>query len=89
MNQKSKISSVAYIAIFLILVVLLGIISFSKLVDFYVNDEVDYNEWSADLGSRLETDIATSFYQKFNFININGMARNIFYHQWVIFLTKT
>ncbi len=77
MNQKNKISSVVYISIFLILVVLLGIISFSKLVDFYVNDEVDYNEWSADLGSRLETDIATSFYQKFNFININGMARNI------------
>jgi len=37
----------------------------------------DYNEWSVDLGSKFETDIASNFYQKFQFVNFNGWVRNL------------
>ena len=48
-----------------------------NLINFYVNDEVDYNEWSADLGNKFETDISTTFCEKFQFVNINGAFRNV------------
>ena len=44
---------------------------------FYINDEVDYNEWNADLGNKFETDVATTFFEKFQFININGAFKNL------------
>ena len=77
MNRNRKISTIAYLLVFLICIVLLGGVSFSKLVDFYVNDVVDYNEWTADLGSPFETDVATSFYQKMGFVNVNAAFRNL------------
>lgn len=77
MKFNLKLSAIMFTAVFIIVVAGLGTASFIKLVKFYVNDEVDYNEWSADLGSKFETDIATCFYQKFNFINFNGGMRNI------------
>ena len=77
MNRNRKILTIAYLLVFLICIVLLGGVSFSKLVDFYVNDVVDYNEWTADLGSPFETDVATSFYQKMGFVNVNAAFRNL------------
>lgn len=81
MNQNNKISSITSAAVFLIVVVLLGTVSLVKLLNFYINDEVDYNEWSANLGSKLETDIATSFYEKFQFVNMNGALKNLLEQQ--------
>lgn len=77
MEQNRKITSITFTIIFLLLIAGLGIINFKMLADFYINDETDYNDWSADLGSRLDTDIATSFYGKFRFVNINGAVRNL------------
>lgn len=75
--EKKKFSSMAYIVVFVVVIVMTGTISFCNLVDFYVNDKVDYNEWSADLGNKFETDIASTFFEKFQFVNINGAFRNL------------
>ena len=72
MEKNKKIASVAFAVVFFLAVIMLGIISCAKLVNFYVNDETDYNEWTADLGNPFETDIATNFFKKFQFVNING-----------------
>jgi hypothetical protein len=72
-----KLSSMMYIILFALLIVLVGFISAKNLVNFYVNDEVDYNEWSADLGDKFETDVATTFFEKFQFVNLNGAFRNL------------
>lgn len=76
-NKNEKISSIEYFIVFLFAVIGLGIASFTNLVNFYVNDLTDYNEWNAELGNKFETDQATCFYQKFEFINLNGLMRNI------------
>ena len=75
--MKRNINSIAFTIVFVLLTVVLGTISFGKLVKFYVNHEVDYNEWTVDLGSKLETDIATTFFGKFQFVNMNGAIRNL------------
>lgn len=77
MKNKKTISEVSYATVFIIVTVLIGLLSFNNLVDFYVNDVVDYNEWSADLGNKFETDEATTFLEKFQFINFNGAVRNV------------
>ena len=76
MNDK-RIISVLYVILFGVLVVMIGGISAKNLVNFYVNDEIDYNEWTADLGDKFETDIATTFFGKFQFVNLNGAFRNL------------
>ena len=74
--MKRKIA-IMYGIIFMLIICGLGMLSIKNLVNFYVNDEVDYNEWSADLGNKFETDIATTFWEKFQFVNINGLLRRI------------
>ena len=61
-----------YISLFLIIVIGLGSLSYSKLMNFYINNELDYNEWTPELGSKFETDIASTFYKKIEFVNLNG-----------------
>lgn len=77
MNKKKKISSIAYIMIFVLVIVVTGAISFKNLVKYYIYDEVDYNEWTAEFGNQFETNIATTFCEKFQFVNLNGAIRNI------------
>ena len=88
MDKKYNFSNILYVILFLICIPLLGLISFSKLVNFYVNDETDYNAWSADLGEPLETDIATTFYKKFNFVNFNGVIHNLLHQHQMNNVTK-
>lgn len=76
MNSK-KLSWFTQAIVFVLIIIVIGFISFTNLVNFYVNQEVDYNEWTADLGNKFETDEATTFFEKFEFININGAARNV------------
>lgn len=76
MMMKNKLA-IEFIAIFAVAVLFLGLLSFYKLVDFYVNDEVDYNEWEVSLGSKEETDIASTFFHKIQFVNFNGAVRNL------------
>ena len=72
-----KIRNYAYVTVFILVVVVIGCLSCTKLINFYVNDEKDYNEWSPELGSKFETDIASTFYKKFEFVNVNGAVRNV------------
>lgn len=74
---QNNISAIGFTVIFLILTAAVGIVSFLKLVNFYVNDETDYNAWTADLGNPLETDMATNVYGKLSFVNLNGRVRNV------------
>lgn len=75
--MKAKKENIAFTVVFLIVIALLGTVSFRNLVDFYVNDAVDYNEWTSDLGNKFETDEASSFYGKMRFVNFNGAVRNV------------
>lgn len=75
--MRKKRENITFLATFMIVIVLLGTVSFANLVNFYVNDVTDYNEWSADLGNRFETDEATSFCGKMQFVNFNGAVRNM------------
>ena len=77
MKNTKKISEVSYAIVFLLVTVVIGFFSFKNLINFYVNNVVDYNEWSADLGNKFETDEATTFLEKFQFVNLNGAVRNV------------
>lgn len=74
-NIKKK--SLAWIIMFALIICGMGGASMYKLARYFILDEVDYNEWSADLGSKVETTIATTFFEKFNFVNLNGAIRNL------------
>ncbi|MBP5601256.1 MAG: hypothetical protein J6X78_00870 [Treponema sp.] len=71
-----KIMNYSYMILFLLLVIGLGFLSYKKLMNFYINKEKDYNEWTPDLGTKFETDIASTFYNKFGFVNLNGALCN-------------
>ncbi len=77
MNKVKKISNISYSIVFILLVIVLGAISLLKLARFYVSDVVDYNEWTVDLGSKFETDEASAFCGKFQFVNLNGEMRKL------------
>ena len=77
MKNTKKVSEVSYAIVFLLVTVIIGFFSFKNLINYYVNDVVDYNEWSADLGNKFETDEATAFWEKFQFVNLNGAVRNV------------
>ena len=72
----NKIRNYAYIAVFLVIIIGLGFLSYRKLTKFYINQEKDYNERTPDLGSKFETDIASTFFNKFGFVNLNGAVCN-------------
>lgn len=71
-----KVKSLTYIIIFLALIFGLGLLSQRKLAGFYINQTRDYNEWTPELGTKFETDIASTFFQKFGFVNLNGAISN-------------
>ncbi|MCR5734485.1 MAG: hypothetical protein K6G22_07775 [Lachnospiraceae bacterium] len=72
--KKVHILPVIYFCIF---VIGTGIFSCKNLVDHYVNDTPDMNEWIPENGSRLESDIANNFFAQFNFVNLNGLMAKI------------
>ncbi len=72
MNRKSPL---IFTAFFLLLVVLPGFLSFLNQMIVYVHHTVVDNEWTAELGSKFETDLAANFFRKFDFIDMNGAIR--------------
>lgn len=72
-----RISSIIYSTVFLLLTGGLGTISFTRLVNYYDTGVVENNEWTVTLGSKLETDIATTFFGKSGFVNLNGAVHRI------------
>ena len=72
-----RISSITYSIVFLLMIGGLGVISFTKLIHYYDTGVVENNEWTVTLGSKLETDLATTFYEKTAFVNLNGAVHRI------------
>ena len=75
--MKSKVVNMIWIVTFLGLIFGIGFVSYKRLANFYINDEIDYNEWSVELGSKFETDVASTLFGKFEFVNLNGVVRKI------------
>lgn len=59
--------------LFAVTVFFLGFMGDYKLLNFYINDEIDYNEWMADGADALETDYISNFYEKMQFVNMHGL----------------
>ena len=72
-----KHSNYLYIVVLGLAIFGLGVPSFGKLLNYYINDVVSYNEWTPELGNEFETNIASTFYKKMWFVNINGAIRNV------------
>ncbi len=72
-----KISKILYLLITLILIAGIGLFTALRLIDFYVEDETVNNEWTADMGSPLETDIASNFVGRYSFVDLNGGMRRL------------
>lgn len=66
-----------YAVMFFTLISLFSTVTVYKIYRFYVYDVTDYNEWTKDAGSPLETDLITNFWGKLEFINLNGAIRNL------------
>lgn len=73
--MKNNIEYKIYAILFLIIIFVFGFITDGKLINFYVNNVTDYNEWVADTGNKLETDYVTNLNGKLSFINFNGLMR--------------
>ncbi len=72
-----KVKNYTYTIIFCFLTIVLGFLSCRKLIHFYVDQELDYNDWTPELGTKFETDIASTFYNKFGFVNLNGAISSL------------
>lgn len=62
---------------FLIILFCFGFISDYKVMNFYINDVIDYNEWKTSVNSKFETDYISNFWKKIQYVNLNGLMRNI------------
>ncbi len=72
-----KHSNYLYIVVLGLAIFGLGVPSLGKLLNYYINDVVSYNEWTPELGNEFETNIASTFYKKMWFVNVNGAIRNV------------
>lgn len=50
-------------------------ISLVNLGRFYALDELDYTEWTADLGNPFETDLTSNLLGKVKYVDFNGLMR--------------
>ena len=73
----NKIKNYVFVIMFIAVTFGLGALSFYKLAHFYVYKELDYNEWTPTLGRKFETDIASTFFQKISFVNLNGAVSSV------------
>ena len=75
--MENNKSAVLFTVIFLLLIFGLGVLSFAGLANYYINDEIINNEWTSELGNKFETDVSSTFYKKFSFVNLNGAIRKM------------
>lgn len=66
-----------FAVIFLLALFAISGISYVKLGRFYVLGEIDYNEWNASTGSKVETDYISNFWFKYQYVNLNGLVCRI------------
>lgn len=72
-----KILQNPFIILLVLTIFVPGLLSYKQLISYYTGEAVYYNDWNAELGSKLETDIATTFWKKNSFVDLNGAFRNI------------
>lgn len=58
-------------------ILLIAGISDCKVMNFYINDEIDYNEWNVSANSKFETDYISNFWLKYQYVNLNGFMSNL------------
>jgi len=75
MNTLSKNKIIAIF--FIICVFMIALISDYKVMNFYINNEIDYNEWNSSTDSKFETDYISNFWLKYQYVNLNGAVRNV------------
>lgn len=63
--------------LFLVILMGIAIISDYKVMNYYINNETDYNEWKAESGGKFETDYISNFFEKYQYVNLNGLMRRI------------
>lgn len=71
------------ITVFILIVIIGGMVNLVKYLDFKINNRIDYNEWTLDLGSHVESDLASAAFQKMQYVNLNGAARSLFGQQYM------
>lgn len=54
-----------------------GLINGKKVLNFWIYDEIDYNEWTVDIGDKGKIDYISNFFGKIHFINLNGLMRSL------------
>ncbi len=54
-----------------------GIVNCYKVLDFWVFDRTSYNEWTVEAGNKVETDYISNFWGKMQFVNFNGLIRDL------------
>ena len=70
--KKTISIPVIYGFLFVLIIFGIGAVNIKKVMDFWMNDKVDYNEWNVTLGSKTETDYISNFWEKMQFVNLNG-----------------
>lgn len=63
--------------IFSICIFTIAFISDYKIMNFYINNEIDYNEWNAETDSKFETDYISNLWLKYHYVNLNGAMREV------------
>lgn len=66
-----------YAILFSTIIAVFSVISMLNLWKFYAYDEVNYNDWSVDVGGKVETDFTTNFCAKELFVDFNGAVRSL------------
>lgn len=54
-----------------------GLLNGKKILDFWIYDKTDYNEWTIDIGNKGKTDYISNFFGKIQFVNLNGLMCNL------------
>lgn len=78
-----KLKNKLFVIIFLLIVIGVGALSFAQLTRFYMNQETVNNEWSPELGSKFETDIVSTFFEKMWFVDLNGAVCRLFHQPYM------
>ncbi len=79
-RRLNKLGNKLFSVIFVTVLVGITLLSSAKLLHFYMYQETDYNEWSIEAGNRIETDFITNFWQKYNYVNFNGLIERMLGH---------
>ncbi|SHN65826.1 SGNH hydrolase-like domain-containing protein, acetyltransferase AlgX [Butyrivibrio hungatei DSM 14810] len=75
--MAKKILQNPFIIALCVIILIPGFLSCGQLISYYTGETTYSNNLDAELGSKLETDIATTFWKKDKFVDFNGAFRNI------------